>query len=230
MVQQSDERISSLVDGEFDGQDPHAAVEVLLKEEKARGRWARYHLISDAMKQNLTNGINQQFSSRVMAALENEPTVLAPPKREFSDLGRRLSGLAVAASVAVVAVFGVQLMNQEVYKESGQAPVNQVAQAPTKNQVSAKNQALAQAQFSTQRPTRKNLVRPDMRPSVQTVTQSQRQSDPHTTIQKRSHSYFNKYLIDHNQQTARAIQGVVPYARIIAYPDQYHNSISQRQK
>lgn len=229
MAQQSDERISSLVDGEFDGQDPHAAVEALLKDEEARGRWARYHLMSDAMKRNLPNGIDQQLSSRVMAALENEPTVLAPPKREFSDLGRRLSGLAVAASVAVVAVFGVQLMNQEAYQENGQASVSQVAQASAKSQVSAKNQALAQAQLSTQRSIQNNLVRPDMRPGVQTVTQSQRQSDPHAAIRKHSYSYLNKYLIDHNQQTARAIQGVVPYARIIAYPDQYH-SVRQSQK
>lgn len=223
MVQQSDERTSSLVDGEFNGQDPHAAVEVLLKDEEARGYWARYHLISDAMKRNLPGGIDRQLSSRVMAALENEATVLAPPKHKFPDLGRRLSGLAVAASVAVVAVFGVRFMYQEAYQENGQMPVSQVAQ------VSAKNQALAQAQFSTQKPAQKNFVRPDIRPNIQTVTQSQRQLGSHATSQKRPHFYFNKYLIDHNQQTARAIQGVVPYARIIVYPNQYH-SIGQPQK
>ncbi len=235
MTQQSNERISALVDGEIGGQVPDAAVDVLLKGSEARECWARYHLMSDIIKRNQSGSIDQQLSSRVMAALEDEPTILAPPKQRSSGFGRHFSGLAVAASVAATAVFSAQFLYKGASLEDGQVPVNQVAQ--TSAQTSAKNQALAKVQNPAQMPTQRNFVRPDANANIQVVTQSQgasqaqsqRQFDPHAAIQKYVHPNFNKYIVDHNQQTARAVQGVVPYARIIAYPNKYY-FISQSQK
>ena len=36
---------------------------------------------------------------------------------------------------------------------------------------------------------------------------------------RKFHPHLNKYLVNHNQQAAQVVQGVVPYARIVAYPN-----------
>lgn len=186
MNNQPDERLSTLLDGELDHTERSSALDTLIKDDALRQRWERYHLISDAMKRNLPRAIDNQLASRVMDALQDEPTVLAPPKRTGSSLGQRMAGLAVAASVAAVAVLGVQFMYQE------------------------DNQGAAQQQMAKV-PVRKDLIRPD----VQLV-----QQPTHTHQQlKRFHPQLNKYLLDHNQQAARVVQGVMPYARIVTQPE-----------
>lgn len=216
MTNSSDERISALMDGELDEQMHHSAMDELLKKDEARDTWARYHLITDTLRQNLPTGMDRQFSSRVMSALDDEPTVLAPPTVKSSPLAQRLAGLAVAASVAAVAVMGVQFM----YQQDDQVPAGQIAKAPSTSSPSA----LSPKNLSTNQA----LARAAVRQNVQTVTQSMNpttmspqysQQQPSDAL-KRYHPNLNKYLVDHNQQTARAaVQGVMPYARIVAQPN-----------
>ena len=211
MTNSSDERISALMDGELDEQMQHSAMDELLNKGEARDTWARYHLISDTLRQHLPVGMDKQFSSRVMSALDDEPTVLAPRTTQTSPMARRLSGLAVAASVAAVAVMGVQFM----YQQDGQVPAEQIAQAPTKVSPTASvaNKAFARA------PIRQNIqtVTQPMNPTPMTPRLAQQQSP---LAQKRFHPNLNKYLVDHNQLTARtAVQGVMPYARLVAQPN-----------
>ena len=209
MTNSSDERISALMDGELDEQMQHSAMDELLNKTEARDTWARYHLISDTLRQHLPAGMDTQFSSRVMSALEDEPTILAPRTTQTSSMARRLSGLAVAASVAAVAVMGVQFM----YQQDGQLPAEQMAQAPVSPTASVANKAFARA------PIRQNIqtVTQSMNPTAMTPRLAQQQSP---LTQKRFHPNLNKYLVDHNQLTARtAVQGVMPYARLVAQPN-----------
>jgi len=193
MTNQFDERISSLLDGELDEQERHQTLTALEKNPELRNRWERYHLASDAIRHNLPAGIDTGFSARVMQALEAEPTVLAPPPVKAvppTPITKRLAGVAVAASVAAVAVLGVQTLNRDTSLSSPQ----QMAQLPVVNMAS---QAVVQVA--------ENPVILSQPIPAQTV----RHFDPS----------LNKYLVDHSQQAARAgIQGVMPYARIVAYP------------
>jgi sigma-E factor negative regulatory protein RseA len=202
--EQSGEQMSSLVDGEVEGSsDGMKGLDHLVKDKEGHDRWERYHLIGDALKRNLPPVIDNQLASRVMAELENEPTVLAP-SRTSSSIGKQMAGLAIAASVATIAVLGVQFM----YKEDGLAPTQQIAQAN-----------------SAKIPVNKELFGRD----VQTVTQAINPVDPRSQqlaqqhpaqILKQYHPNLNKYLLNHNQRAARGVvQGVIPYARIITYPD-----------
>ena len=211
MTNSSDERISALMDGELDEQLHRSATDELLNKDEMRETWSRYHLISDTLRQQLPNGIDKQFSTRVMAALDNEPTVLAPPAARTSTLTQRLAGLAVAASVAAVAVMGVQFM----YQQDGQAPVEQIAKTPSSNTL------LPNTSLQNRVPTNQALAQAAARQNIQTVTQSMKsQSTNPALTAKRFHPNLNKYLVDHNQQTARAaVQGVMPYARIVAQPN-----------
>jgi len=217
MINPSDERLSALVDGELDEQEYQSTVVELLACGENCKTWGRYHLIGDTLKRNLPKGMDYHFSSRVMAALDDEPTVLAPPSPVKSSWGQRAAGLAVAASVAVVAVLGVQLM----YQQDEQTLMPPRAQAPT--QLSP----LSRQQQNIARATQQSL-----RDNIQTVIQPQSSTtmgDTRKSI-KQFHPRLNRYLVDHNQQAPRAaVQGMIPYARIVAYPNS-HRILIQAQK
>ncbi|MBN4079064.1 sigma-E factor negative regulatory protein [Beggiatoa alba] len=215
MTNSSDERISALMDGELDKRAHHDAVDELLKNDESRDTWFRYHLISDTLRQHLPAGMDAQFSSRVMKALQDEPTVLAPrpPRRAFQGtaLGRRLAGLAVAASVAAVAVLGVQFM----YQQDDRSLAGQMAQTPT-----TLSPTLSPILSSNRPSVSQSIARAVVRPNIQIVTQAANPVVATPPLAKRYHPNLNKYLVDHNQQAPRAaLQGVVPYARIVAYPN-----------
>lgn len=218
MTNPSDERISALLDGELDAHEQQTVLDELLAHDDNRKTWGRYHLIGGTLKRSLPGGIDHGFSSRVMAALDDEPTVLAPSPRTSwrQRWGQHTAGLAVAASVAAVAVLGVQFM----YQQDAQAPVAQLAQQGSPTQ-------------DTTLMAKKNAQRVGMQSNIQTVTQSSNASNS-TAVAikkdlKRYHPHLNKYLVDHNQQSSQIVQGVVPYARIIAYPNS-HRKLIQAQK
>ena len=108
------ERVSACVDGQA---EDDAWLDEVLKTPAGRQRWETYHLIGDVLRQ--THPLSANFSHRLMARLEQEPTVLAPRARLFSARGMT----ALAASFAVVA--GAFLLT------SAGTPVEPVAQATT---------------------------------------------------------------------------------------------------
>lgn len=221
MTNPSDERISALVDGELDEQECQAAVDELLAHGDKRTAWGRYHVVSQTLKRRLPAGMDHSFSSRVMAALEDEPTVLAPARHShLSSWGQRAAGLAVAASVAAVAVLGVQFM----YQQDGQAPAQQLAELPTKlSPMQLQQQNVARAKIQ-------QAIQPSLRANIQTVTQTATLPNAASKLAKQRYSRLNKYLVDHNQQASGAVmQRVIPYARIVAYPNTHH-SLIQAQK
>lgn len=91
------ERISALMDGELDEAERYGMVGPMSRARPARDCWADYHLIGDALRQS--SHLSQDISSRVMAALEDEPVVLAPQRQAPRAA---LTPFAMAASVAAV--------------------------------------------------------------------------------------------------------------------------------
>lgn len=197
MNEQNLEKLSALMDGELDAPSREVAIDTLLKDSSARQRWQRHHFISDALRRNLPRTVDHDLAAKVMAALKDEPTILAPPRREASSITRRVTGLAVAASVAVVGVLSVQFM----YQSDGLVqPQGQIAQGPMTQELAAKG-----------------FQRPGTQKGIQLVEQTQS-----TQTSPRAQPNLGKYLLDHNQQTARSVQGVIPYARIVTYPNTVH--------
>ncbi|UMQ39796.1 transcriptional regulator [Aeromonas hydrophila] len=86
--------------------------------------WSRYHLIGDAMRGDLPVNLQLDLSDSIMAALEDEPTILAPKPVESKPAapqpgtakvvsflrraGQQVGQYAIAASVAAAVIFGVQ--------------------------------------------------------------------------------------------------------------------------
>jgi sigma-E factor negative regulatory protein RseA len=130
------DQLSALIDGEFDIDDS----EHLIASAKAGGEmkhcWAHYHLIGDAMRGD--SAMSHDFSNRVMAALDAEPTVLAPNavaiglqvnKRAAYKKSTKL--WSVAASVAAVMFVGVMAFQQQFSAPEQLAPVEIAQSVPT---------------------------------------------------------------------------------------------------
>lgn len=96
-------RISALVDGELETSESKSTVAALSRDKEQKSIWYSYHIIGDVMRHE--SDLTIDVSSRVMAALSLEPTVLSPhPQRRAKYWQRPLIALAAsAAGVAVVA-------------------------------------------------------------------------------------------------------------------------------
>ena len=102
------QRLSALLDGELDAGECRALVERLHHDEQACRTWALLNCASDALRSaDVASFQSEGFVGRVSAALENEPTVLAPTALPKRSIVRRWllpgAGAAVAAALLVVA-------------------------------------------------------------------------------------------------------------------------------
>lgn len=99
------ERLSALMDGELEESEAETHVRKVAAGNDLRECWETYHLIGDCLRgEGAGCG---DISARMRAALEAEPTVLAPQRRPGRSLQRvRMYALSAAATVAGVAVVG----------------------------------------------------------------------------------------------------------------------------
>lgn len=92
------EWLSCLLDGELDEAEGRGALDRLSADPVLTRRWAEYCLIGDVMRGQAD--LQPTLRRRVLHALEAEPTVLAPMRRQARL--RPLLWVAAAASVAAV--------------------------------------------------------------------------------------------------------------------------------
>jgi sigma-E factor negative regulatory protein RseA len=101
------ENISRLMDGELDAQEfDRFCAE--MKSPAAVETWICYHVIGDQLRG--ARGVSPRLTARFCAALEAEPTVLAPHFAQSAQRGRTAqvatAAWAVAATLAAVTVVG----------------------------------------------------------------------------------------------------------------------------
>lgn len=115
----SKERVSALMDNDLQS-DP--SLKALLDDPSASATWERYHLIGDALRDELPEQLDMALSQRIADALELEPTILAPkPRRSlFTVVQPKLKQFVqvvgqygIAASVAVAVLVGIQQYQQQ---------------------------------------------------------------------------------------------------------------------
>lgn len=233
----SDEQLSSLLDGELDESRRRHALEALSHDAEARERWERFNLARDALHGNLPDGIDLQFSSRVRAAIDDEPAILAPPPRNPaastdapageihapSRFSRRFAGLAVAASVAAMAVMGVETLYRDDPAAPGGAQLAQGTDAqPDFVRLAKRPVPPAPAMAPVNTPQASTMTNPSLAAARVEVLRA------HPEIVRRIDPRLHKYLINHSQQAARSnIQGVMPFARIVTYPGAQHQSVQR---
>jgi sigma-E factor negative regulatory protein RseA len=108
------EQLSALVDDELTGAEQDLLTRQIGRDRELCQRLSRYQLISDALQRHLPERVDPAFSRRVHDALRSEPTGtgMAAGGR-LARLFRPVAGLAVAASVAVMAVTALQTSRVE---------------------------------------------------------------------------------------------------------------------
>jgi len=122
MEKTGQEWVSAAVDGQADSQ----ALAQLAADADSQQQWARYHLIGDAIRGELPETIHLDLSAGIAAAIEQEPTILAPRRApaqgKLGGILRQFGQYGIAAAVALVAVVGVQNY-QAVDNEAAPLPV-----------------------------------------------------------------------------------------------------------
>ena len=129
--------LSALMDDALDEADAASTLDSLAREPSLRRDWETWHLVGDSLRQGAEPwpGLSPDFSSRVMAALDEEPTVLAPratvrrasPLRFALPLAASVMGVGAVAWVANT----LQSPRGEVAVVAMQKAAPQVAPAST---------------------------------------------------------------------------------------------------
>ena len=97
------QEISSLMDGELEAHEAERAIRGCCANSEAAQKWQEYHLISDVLRGGRPHPSG--CAQRVRKALENEPAIVARPRRVIDTTFGRVA-LAAAASVATIGVVG----------------------------------------------------------------------------------------------------------------------------
>jgi len=129
MKEKLHEQLSALVDDELADTEESLLIRRLAEDQALCDSLMRYQLISDAMRNHLPQHVDPGFRRRVQMALENESAAGPgiPGAARARLLLKPLAGLAVAASVAVVAVVSFQDARQ------GQPAAPVIASMPADN-------------------------------------------------------------------------------------------------
>lgn len=115
---QQHEKLSAFMDGEL---DDSGVVDSIKNDSESLAKWRSYHVIRSGLRKEASVMPEFDITAQVAAALDQEPTVLAP-KSKWKSLPvvnkvvpflRQSGQLAVAASVAAAVILGVQQVNQQ---------------------------------------------------------------------------------------------------------------------
>lgn len=106
MNTESREHISSLMDGEVSRETGRFLVRRLGADEELCATWARYHLVRDCLRHQQGVLANETLAARVRQMIAEDSL---PPKRRKVTLAwlKPAAGMAVAASVALLAIIAV---------------------------------------------------------------------------------------------------------------------------
>jgi sigma-E factor negative regulatory protein RseA len=110
------EQLSALLDDELTGPEQTLLARRIGRDDELHRRLSRYQLVSDALQNHLPQQVDPGFYRRVKAALRDQPAIHSGGSSgpRLGALVKPVAGLAIAASVAVVAVISIQSTRQDV--------------------------------------------------------------------------------------------------------------------
>jgi len=107
MSEPINEQISQFIDDEMSPEQSEFFLRRLQRDDEARSQYMRYQLIGAAVRGEYAHPSASDLGRRLEQALEDE----AAPRQTAARLTRIASGAGIAASVALVAVFGLRAIN-----------------------------------------------------------------------------------------------------------------------
>ena len=196
--QQRDEKLSALLDDALEGEQLTEFMQDLKRDPIADAETAqRYRLMGDVMRDELDQSSFMDISSAVHREIENEPELdrLAPESgvkaktrqsvsSVFSNWIKPLTGMAVAASVAMVTL----VTFNTVQNSDSSDPADQLAQS----------QMVSPAQ----------MVNPEIARNVRVA------STLDTSKSTEQQKQLNEYMMQHSGYASQStLQGMMPYVR-----------------
>ncbi len=130
MSDKSNQNISELMDGELSSDCSRFLLKRMQSDDELRSSWNNYHMLRSCLQKEHSAPLIQNLGASVVKEL-NQTHVAEGSVENKSDKGifKALSGMAIAASVALVAVFSFNNINQV------ENPVNQTVFAKTSKQI-----------------------------------------------------------------------------------------------
>ncbi len=203
---QKAETVSALMDGEVDELTLHRTLKNIDQDPELRASWRRYHLVSAAMTDELPERM-VDLSSRISEAIAQEKAPQAVARRWLQPLGR----FAIAASVTVVAVLGVQ----QYGPQQQQTPLTAVTAQRAETDILPMQSALQMPQI----PVRTVSAIGEGQHNPRPVDIKQQIADRETY--ERVQQYLNDRMLRHTENAAiNANQGMMPFARMPNIPAQ----------
>ena len=127
MNEQMKENLSAFMDGES---KDSTVIDAISRDDDARATWSRYHLIRDVLhKRHHAKALG--LSERVSAALSNEAVLIAPKQwKQPRFFMKQVAGLALAATVAAVAILVVQNSPTDIQPQDQVAAIAPITKQP----------------------------------------------------------------------------------------------------
>jgi len=216
---EKDEQLSAFIDDELTHERREECISAICKDSESKSCFERYQMISDAMRSQLPAGIKRDFANSVMAAIESEPTVLAPKTRVPKIptlLTRKAAGFAIAASVATIAVIGVQSQYNEPQQVATTMPDNsEFVRMAKENPMPANIQPVISPRVANGYSTASTTIQ-------QPITQMK----PARNFDWQLH----QYIVNHSQYaTGAGAHDIISSARIVSSSEQKINSNQVKQ-
>ena len=216
------EQLSAFVDGELNREHCERIISTICKDHDMVSCFERYQLISDTMRNQLPTGMKRDFVGCVMSAIESEPVIFAPAAQSHryrfpTHVTKKFAGFAIAASVATIAVIGVQSQYDD-------QPQQQVASMPDNSEF---------VRLAKEKPANTNMqsvLIPNSSSgySNASTTLGQKQIPQAKTVQKFS-PQLHQYIVIHSQQASGAgMHDIISSARIVS--SSQHQSSDQVQR
>lgn len=190
MSEERHEALSALVDGELPAEDGPRLLDQVLEDASLKRRWTVYHLIGDVLR---THVIDRQ-SQDGQGVRNGNAVALRPVGAPSRVRGMHpVAGLALAASVAAVAVFGILAVSET---ENATVEVAQTIPGPQLSESPGPESASVVAGGAL---------------GIDLTRMTWNDAAPAVTTR------LNGYVVTHSEYLTNGMRGMLPYARIVAY-------------
>jgi sigma-E factor negative regulatory protein RseA len=206
----NNEKISVYMDGEASEFEAAGIVKQMKQDSALLRCWESYHLIGDAIRNNLSASIPSDFSARLRLAMERESAHSTSHKTPYRRVNDR-AGFALAASVSAVAIVGLLQFGQ---------PAMMTA-ATQHYETDVQSHHLALADTRVQPPVVDNMSAIDMNSQVLAYTSFDGDSLNQvagSAAQDSVESAVYDYLVDFSQYAvATPLEGSIPAVSLASY-------------
>jgi len=208
------ERVSAFMDGELSPSETRHLLSAMKKDAELRRFWESGHRIAAVMQGESMLSGKPDLANRVREAMTAEPLLLAPARSTRRRSLGPLGGLALAASVALLAI----LATRQSLQDRQPVTLQPIASAPPAQTDSATHLArfsgapgLTPDHPSGQASSAASTAPGDASRDVALTRMTWNDAGP--AVEAR----LNAYLLNHNEYMIGGVHGMLPYARIVGY-------------